>query len=58
MQDELRQKKHVLYENTALVRELERFFNAAVAAATRGHKLRDWTGRAIDVGGTAFRRDS
>jgi len=58
LQDELRQKKHVLYENIALVRELERFFNAAVAAATRGHKLRDWTGRAIDVGGTAFRRDS
>lgn len=44
LQSELRQKKHVLYENVAVVRELERFFNAAVDAAAAGRKLQDWTG--------------
>jgi protein O-GlcNAc transferase len=43
LQEELRQKKHVLYENIALVRELEQFFTAAVSASQRGHKLRDWS---------------
>jgi len=36
LQEELRQKKHVLYENAAPVREIERFFTSAVAAATQG----------------------
>jgi protein O-GlcNAc transferase len=44
LQEALRQKKHVLYENAALVRELERFFTAAVAAAAQGRKLSDWSG--------------
>ena len=42
LQEELRRKKHVLYENFALVRELERFFTAAVAAAAQGQKVQDW----------------
>src|SRR5208282_5506694 len=46
LQEQLRQKKHVLYENAALVRELERFFQAAVAA-NAGPKLTHWTGREI-----------
>ena len=44
LQDELRQKKHALYENVALVRELERFFAAAVAAAGAGRKVQDCAG--------------
>jgi predicted O-linked N-acetylglucosamine transferase (SPINDLY family) len=44
LQGELRQKKHVLYENVAVVRELERFFTAAVGAAGAGRELQDWTG--------------
>ena len=39
MQDELRRRKSVLYESHALVRELERFFEAAVASAVYGRKL-------------------
>jgi predicted O-linked N-acetylglucosamine transferase (SPINDLY family) len=42
VRDELRQKKHVLYENIALVRELERFLIAAVNAAAAGRKLSRW----------------
>jgi protein O-GlcNAc transferase len=45
LQGQLRQKKHVLYENAALVRELEQFLTAAVAAATRGGKLPEQSGR-------------
>ncbi len=41
-QDELRSRKDVLYENVALVHELERFLEAAVAAAARGRKLAPW----------------
>src|SRR5206468_12232261 len=44
LQDELREKKHVLYRNVALVRELERFLAAAVAAAQAGSKLQSWNG--------------
>jgi protein O-GlcNAc transferase len=44
LQRELREKKHLLYENAELVRELERFFGAAIAAATAGRKLDDWAG--------------
>ncbi len=44
LQAQLRARKHVLYENGALVRELERFFGAAVAAAREGDKVRDWAG--------------
>ena len=39
MGEELRRRKDVLYENAALVRELERFLEAAVAAAVGGRKL-------------------
>ena len=39
LQQELRQKKHVLYENAAVVREVEQFLVAAVTAAARGGKL-------------------
>jgi protein O-GlcNAc transferase len=45
LQEELRQKKRLLYENAAVVRELEDFLTAAVAAATQGGKLADWPGR-------------
>jgi predicted O-linked N-acetylglucosamine transferase (SPINDLY family) len=41
-QDELRRKKDVLYENVAVVRELERFLEAAVAAAARGRTVSGW----------------
>ena len=41
-QAELRQKCAVLYENLEAVRELERFFAAAVAAAADGRKLQSW----------------
>jgi protein O-GlcNAc transferase len=41
---ELQAKKGVLYENSAIVRELERFFRAAVSAAATGHKLQAWRG--------------
>jgi protein O-GlcNAc transferase len=44
LQEALRQKKHVLYGNASLVRELERFFIAAVAAAAQERKLTDWPG--------------
>lgn len=44
LRDQLRQKKHVLYENVALLRELERFFVAAVGAAGAGRKLPHWMG--------------
>ncbi len=40
--ERLRQRKAVLYENRALVRELESFFEAAVAAAAQGRKLQAW----------------
>jgi predicted O-linked N-acetylglucosamine transferase (SPINDLY family) len=39
MQDQLRRRKSTLYENHALVRELERFFEAAVASAVYGRRL-------------------
>ncbi len=44
LQEELRQKKHVLYENPAPVREIEQFLAAAVTAAAHGGKVKDWTG--------------
>jgi protein O-GlcNAc transferase len=44
LQGELRLKKHVLYENVAIVRELERFFTSAVAAAAADRKLDEWRG--------------
>ena len=44
MQEELERKSHVLYENVAPVRELERFFVASLDAAARGGKLPGWTG--------------
>ena len=40
--EDLRSRKHVLYENVALVRELERFFEASTAAASEGRKVGDW----------------
>ena len=45
MGEELRRRKDVLYENAALVRELERFLEAAVAAAAGGRKLQVWGAR-------------
>jgi len=39
MQAELHRRNSVLYENHALVRELERFFEAAVASAVYGRKI-------------------
>jgi protein O-GlcNAc transferase len=48
LQEQLRQKKHVLYENTALVGELEQFFTAAVAA-TQGQKLTHWTVKSVSA---------
>lgn len=42
LQSELRQRCQALYENTEAVRELERFFAAAVAAAVQGRLLRGW----------------
>jgi protein O-GlcNAc transferase len=42
LQEEVRQKKHVLYENIALVREIERFFTAAVGAAAQGRRVQGW----------------
>ena len=47
LQEELRQKKHVLYGNLAPVREIERFLTSAVAAAAQGSKLQGWTGHPI-----------
>ena len=44
LEQELRRKSHVLYENTALVRELEQFLEASVAAAAEGRKVRAWGG--------------
>ena len=44
LRGELRHRKHVLYENVALVRELERFLTAAVDAAAAGRKLESWAG--------------
>jgi predicted O-linked N-acetylglucosamine transferase (SPINDLY family) len=41
---ELQRKKDVLYENVALVRELERFLETAVAAASAGRKVGAWSG--------------
>jgi protein O-GlcNAc transferase len=41
LQEEIRHKKHVLYENAALVRELEDFLASAVAAAAQGGKRAD-----------------
>jgi hypothetical protein len=40
--DALRRKKHVLSDNLAPVREIERFLDAAVAAAVQGRKVQDW----------------
>lgn len=51
IQEKVREAKHVLYENAALVRELERFLAAAVAAATRGLKLENWTDTPAPVAG-------
>jgi len=42
LQSQLRQQCHVLYENVEAVRELERFFAAAVAAAAQSHLLQGW----------------
>jgi len=42
LQEELRRKRHVLYENFGLVRELERFFITAVRAAGAGGRLLGW----------------
>jgi protein O-GlcNAc transferase len=50
LQGEIRQRKGVLYENTALVRELEQFFAAAVAAAAQGRKLEVRDGLEIRTG--------
>jgi len=58
MGEALRERKHVLYENAALVRQLERFFIAAVAAATRGRKLANWTDPEARVGRTAADPDA
>jgi len=58
LQEDLRQKKHVLYENAALVRELERFLIAAVAAATQGQNLPNWTDRETLARAAAARHDS
>ncbi len=58
MQERVREKKHVLYENAALVRELERFFAAAVAAAAQGLKLANWTDSAARVGSAAAGPDA
>ena len=41
-EEELRRRKDVLYENEALVRELERFLVDAVASAAEGRKLQTW----------------
>jgi predicted O-linked N-acetylglucosamine transferase (SPINDLY family) len=43
LREALRQKKHVLYENSDLVLEIERFFAVAVAAAAEKRKLSHWT---------------
>jgi protein O-GlcNAc transferase len=58
LQQALREKKHVLYENAALVRELERFFTAAVAAATQGRKLPRWSEREAPTRAPAPRHES
>jgi len=42
LQEEVRQKKHVLYENAALVREIERFLAAAVEAAALRRRVQGW----------------
>jgi predicted O-linked N-acetylglucosamine transferase (SPINDLY family) len=42
LQSQLRQCCQVLYENVEAIRELERFFDAAVAAATQSLKLEGW----------------
>ncbi len=44
MRSQLRERSHVLYENIASVRELEHFFEHAVAAAVHGQKLDGWPG--------------
>lgn len=42
LQARLLKQRHVLYENIGAIRELERFFEASVAAATEGRKLQGW----------------
>ncbi|MBI1778094.1 MAG: hypothetical protein HYR63_22375 [Proteobacteria bacterium] len=44
MSETIRSRSPVLYDNVESVRELERFLEAAIAAAERGERLADWSG--------------
>ena len=44
MEGKIQEQRHLLYENIDAVRELERFFEAAVAAADAGNLLPTWNG--------------
>jgi len=42
LRDEIHARKELLYENAAVVKEIERFLDAAVSAAASGHKVESW----------------